>query len=104
MELSEHVRAFFAAHLDRDTPANRQIVEEVNCRIDQFAHYPREATLLGHRKFLHHAEGIEYFALAYGDIGALAARQHVMEDCGHVPRAADYYNGTVDAFGGRERP
>lgn len=79
MKESEHVASFFAAHPALDTPANRKTVEEVNRRIDQFAHFPREATLLGHRRFLHHRE----------DLGALAAEQHVREDCGHVPRATD---------------
>lgn len=99
MKISEHIDAFFALHPEWDTPANRQVVEEVNLRIDQFAHYPREATLVRHRKFLHHAEGVEYFALVYGVLGGEAAQQHVVEDCGHIPRAMHYYDGTVDAFG-----
>ena len=101
MKESEHVDAFFAARPDQDTPANRRIVEEVNRRIDQFAHYPRAETLVQHRRYLHHAEGIEYFALVYGIVGEAAARQHVIEDCGHVPHARDYYDGTVDEFGGK---
>ena len=99
MHISEHIRGFFAKHPEWDTSVNRQIVEEVNRRIDQFAHFPREATLLRHRKFLHHQEGIEYFGLVYGELGRLAATEHVLEDCGAVPHAKDYYDDTVDAFG-----
>lgn len=78
---------------------NRALVAEVNRRIDQFAHFPREVTLMRHRKFLHHKEGIEYFELQYGMVGGSAARQHVMEDCGHIPNATDYYDGKVDRMG-----
>lgn len=99
MRESDHVNQFFARHPEWDNEANRKIVEEVNRRIDQFAHYPREATLLRHRKFLHHIEGIEYFGLQYGMVGEAAARQHVVEDCGHIPNAEDYYTGKVDMFG-----
>lgn len=101
MKESEHVTAFFAKHPDLDNPANREIVTQVNQRIDQFAHFPRYATLMHHRKFLHHREGIEYFGLAYGMVGESAARQHVLEDCGHIPKAIDYYQGVVDQFGSK---
>ena len=73
--------------------------EEVNRRLDQFAHYPDMEFLSRHRKFLHHVEGIEYFRRRYGKIGAEAARLHVLRDCGHIPKAQDYYDNTVGVFG-----
>ena len=73
--------------------------EEVNQRIDQFAHYPDMEFLVRHRRFLHHQEGIEYFERRYGKIGGQAARLHVLRDCGHIPEAADYDKGIVDSFG-----
>ena len=73
--------------------------EEVNRRIDQFAHYPNMAFLSQHRQFLHHAEGIAYFTRAYGKRGGEAARLHVLRDCGQIPRAQDYCDGTVDCYG-----
>ena len=73
--------------------------EEVNRRIDQFAHYPDMEFLMEHRKFLHHAEGIEYFEMRCGQKGGEAARLHVLRDCGHVPNALDYYTGLVNCYG-----
>lgn len=105
VEERAHVRAFIEGHpeIDWDTTApfggNKTIVAAVNIEIDQFAHFPRHDTLTRHRKFLHHKEGIEYFGLVYGDIGRQAAEQHVLEDCGWVPSAIDYYNGNADTFG-----
>ena len=73
--------------------------EDVNYRMDQFAHYPDMASLSQHRKFLHHQEGIDYFTRRYGTEGGEAARLHVLRDCGHIPHAADYYTGDVDEYG-----
>jgi hypothetical protein len=95
----DHLTAFFRDHPEWDTPENREIVGEVNRRIDQFAHYPREDTVPRHRRFLHHAEGIDYFGRIYGEVGYRAAEHHVLLDCGHVPHAIDYYSGAVDEFG-----
>jgi len=95
MRYEDHVESFMAAHPDAD----RSIVEKVNREIDQFAHFPHVVTLQRHRKFLHHAEGIEYFGIMYGDTGAAAARMHVEQDTGHVPSMADYALGTVDEYG-----
>ena len=98
---AEHVQAFFRDHPELDSQENRVVVAEVNQRIDQFAHYPREDTVPRHRRFLHHAEGIDYFGRIYGEVGYRAAQHHVEIDCGHVPHAIDYYAGTVDEFGHR---
>lgn len=95
MKFEDHVNSFMHAHPD----AHRQTVEEVNRRIDQFAHFPNFVTLERHRKFLHHAEGIEYFGIVYGEVGRLAAREHVIQDCGHVPTLEDYVLGHVDVYG-----
>ena len=73
--------------------------EEVNRLIDQFAHYPDMKFLSCHRQFLHHVEGIAYFAKRFGPRGEAAARLHVLRDCGHVPHAEEYYNGGVDHYG-----
>ena len=73
--------------------------EEVNRRIDQFAHYPDMEFLSRHRQFLHHEEGIEYFRMSLGEKAGEAAKLHVLRDCGHIPRAMDYHIGVVDCFG-----
>lgn len=72
---------------------------EVHRLLDQFAHYPNWEFLRRHRKFLHHQEGIDYIRMRWGEEAAQSATQHVIDDCGHVPSAADYYNGSVDEFG-----
>lgn len=94
-EFKSHVRSFMALYPNAD----RKIVEEVNGRIDQFAHFPNNDTLMHHRKFLHHAEGIEYFGKVYGETGRAAARLHVIDDCGHVPTMLDYALDVVDTLG-----
>ena len=95
MRFEDHVDAFMDEHPDADI----QVVKEVNRRIDQFAHFPRHDTLAGHRKFLHHAEGVVYFDLVYGPTGREAATQHIREDCGHIPTMEDYVLGFVDEYG-----
>ena len=72
---------------------------EVHALLDQFAHFPDMNFLTRHRKFLHHEEGIEYIRMAYGEEAAISARQHIIDDCGKVPNAIDYYLGTLDTFG-----
>ena len=76
---------------------------EVHALLDQFAHYPNMKFLRKHRKFLHHEEGIEYVTMRWGEEAGKSARQHVLDDCGHVPKAIDYYRGSVDDFGGKLR-
>jgi len=83
------------------TSTEVKIINEINERLDQFAHWPDHEFLREHRKFLHHAEGVAYFGRAYGEIGVLVASQHIHTDCGHVPKAKDYYDGTVDEYGWR---
>lgn len=97
MKFEKHVESFMSANPD----ANIITVEKVNREIDQFAHFPNLVTLERHRKFLHHKEGIEYFGIVYGQVGADAARMHVMQDCGHIPDMADYAYGYVDSYGMR---
>lgn len=80
-------------------PAHVKIYEEVNKRIDQFAHFPDWNCLKQHRQFLHHQEGVAYFGRRYGEIGRLAAELHVRSDCGMLPKAEDYYNGVCDGLG-----
>ena len=89
----DHCRA------DVETVGLRHPEPAVHRLLDQFAHYPDMTFLRRHRKFLHHEEGIEYILLRFGEDAARAARQHVIDDCGHVPRAIDYYRGSVDEFG-----
>lgn len=101
MKFETHVANFFFKFPDLDKPENREIVEVVNHRLDQFAHFPNYETLSRHRKFLHHEEGVEYFNLVYGTVGRLAAQEHIIEDCGWVPKAMDYYTGRADEFGSK---
>jgi hypothetical protein len=75
---------------------------EVHGLLDQFAHYPDMRFLREHRKFLHHQEGIEYIRMSWGEEAAKSATQHVIDDCGHVPHAIDYYTHKVDNFGFKE--
>lgn len=72
---------------------------EVHGLLDQFAHYPDMEFLRRHRKFLHHREGIEYVGMRWGKEAEESAKQHVIDDCGHIPDAIDYYDGSVDQFG-----
>jgi hypothetical protein len=100
VELQRHIERFFEKYPELDDQSSRWIVSAVNQEIDQFAHFPNMKFLRKHRKFLHHREGIEYFGLRYGRVGALAAVEHVKDDCdGYVPRAKDYYDRTVDEYG-----
>ena len=88
-------------HLSQDWKHFGQAFEEVHRVLDQFAHYPDMDFLRRHRKFLHHEEGIEYIRMRYGDLAGESAKQHVLDDCGHIPKAIHYYDGTVDEFGGK---
>ena len=86
-------------HCERDREFFGQEFPEVHKILDQFAHYPDMEFLERHRKFLHHREGIEYITMRYGPMAGEAARQHIQDDCEHVPWAVDYYTGRVDEFG-----
>lgn len=86
-------------HMKRDKELFHKHYREVHVLLDQFAHYPNYLFLRMHRRYLHHEEGIEYVRMRWGGEAAEAARQHVIDDCGHVPHAADYYNGNVNEFG-----
>lgn len=86
-------------HLSQDLKFLGQQFDDVHRILDQFAHYPDWAFLKRHRKFLHHEEGVEYIRLRFGDLAAESAIQHIKDDCGHVPKAIHYYDGTVDEFG-----
>jgi hypothetical protein len=88
----QHMKADLKIGLDQSFP-------EVHQLLDQFAHYPDMEFLRRHRKFLHHKEGIEYVTMRWGVDAGRSAKQHVIDDCGHVPDASDYYDGTVDTFG-----
>ena len=89
----QHMRADHAIGLSRAYP-------EVHQLLDQFAHYPDMKFLQLHRRYLHHREGIEYIRMRWGEEAAKSATQHVLDDCGNLPSAIDYYNGNVDNFGG----
>lgn len=91
-----HMNSDLEIGLDKSYP-------EVHGLLDQFAHYPDMKFLRKHRKFLHHEEGIEYVKMRWGGEAGKSARQHVLDDCGHVPLAVDYYTGAVDEFGGKRR-
>ena len=88
----QHCSEDLAIGLSREYP-------EIHKLLDQFAHYPDMKFLREHRKFLHHQEGIDYVTMRYGHEAGLAAKQHVISDCGHVPNAVNYYDGTCDNYG-----
>jgi hypothetical protein len=57
--------------------------EEVHRWLDGLAF--KEGKLdLNHRRHRHHAEGIKEIARMYGDKAAKAARQHILDDEGHI--------------------
>lgn len=56
----------------------------------------------GHRKFLHHVEGIDEARRVFGDQGAAAATVHILRDCRNIPAQEDYETGKVDALGLRK--
>jgi hypothetical protein len=90
----------FEDHCARDLEIGlSQSYPEVHTLLDQFAHYPEMGFLRRHRKFLHHEQGIEYVTMRWGAEAGQAAWQHITDDCGHVPRAQDYYNRRVNDFG-----
>ena len=76
-----------------------KVCASVNREIDAFAHYPNKVHLEIHRRYLHHKEGVEYFKIKYGEIGKRIAELHILQDCGHIPNAEDYYNGKCDNYG-----
>jgi hypothetical protein len=87
-------------HLSQDRKHLGKEFNEVHRILDQFSHYPNMAFLMRHRKFMHHEEGVEYIRMRFGDLAAESAIQHIKDDCnGYVPKATDYYDGTVDMFG-----
>jgi len=87
-------------HLSQDRKHLGQEFDDVHRILDQFSHYPDYNFLRRHRKFLHHEEGVEYIRMRFGDLAAESAIQHIKDDCcGYVPKATDYYDGTVDEFG-----
>ena len=95
MKFEDHVKNYIHKHPNADV----RLVRLINKEIDQFAHFPNWETLQRHRKFLHHKEGIEYFGILYGEMGADIAKQHVLDDIGHIPEMIDYHIGVVDMFG-----
>ena len=99
MDTTSHVRSFFEKHPDLDNEENRELVYSVNLGMDSLLPRYDEPNIHRWRKFLHHWEGVEYFADRNGEIGRLAAIQHVMDDCGSIHGAIDYYNGTLDVEG-----
>jgi hypothetical protein len=88
-----------AEHCAEDRAFLGKEFPEVHQLLDQFAHFPDMKFLTRHRKFLHHYEGIAYVRMRWGDEARKSAEQHVIRDCGHIPYAIDYYDGSVDNFG-----
>lgn len=88
----EHMRNDLAIGLSKSYPYVHKL-------LDQFAHYPDMKFLRLHRRYLHHVEGIEYVRMRWGEEAGKSAEQHVLDDCGHIPHAIDYYRGSVDNFG-----
>jgi len=93
-----HVRSFFRKNSNLDSESRRQVVLKVNRLMDVMGAGP-DGRLHCWRKFLHHREGIDYVRTVYGEVGALAAEQHILDDCGSIHSVLDYYNGTLDENG-----
>lgn len=117
-ERSEHIEAYFRDHPEDDGPENRELAEEINTLIDQFAHWPKYDTVSVHRRFLHNAEWVAWCRVAYdrpfdhrGDVAARIAEHHIRMDTsptgnardGRVPTIADYVDRTVNLLGQRVR-
>lgn len=86
-------------HMASDVKLGLEPQPEVHQLLDQFAHYPNMWFLSRHRKYLHHAEGIEYVTKLHGEEAGKSAHQHVLDDCGHIPKMSDYHTGRVDQHG-----
>jgi len=69
--------------------------EEVHRWLDEFF----AAKGSQHRKFRHHAEGVEEAKRLFGDLGGEAAKIHILRDCRNIPRKQEYVEGKVDALG-----
>jgi hypothetical protein len=52
-----------------------------------------------HRFVKHHWEGVAKAEELFGETGKQAAIIHILRDCGHIPSAKDYEDGTVDVLG-----
>ena len=52
-----------------------------------------------HRKYRHHAEGVEEARAKFGELGAAAAEIHILRDCRNIPQKADYDSGRADPLG-----
>lgn len=98
MDTVSHVRSFFQQYPDIDDEETRRVVLEVNRLMDVLGAGP-EGHIHRWRRFLHHREGVGYFRAVYGKLGETVAWQHVLDDCGSVPSAIDYYNGILDENG-----
>lgn len=69
--------------------------EDVNNWMD--AAFPRFGPR--HRFDRHHWGGVAKAEEMFGPGARAAAIIHILRDCGHIPNADDYYNGTVDQLG-----
>jgi hypothetical protein len=68
---------------------------EIHKWVDEFSGQYRE----DHRRYRHHAEGVEEVRLIWGDEAALAAQIHIIVDCWSIPDKIDYETGRVNRFG-----
>lgn len=89
----------FMAHFNEHCDDCERILgaryEEVNKWMDNaFSRFgPR------HRFDRHHWEGVDKAEELFGREGRAAAIVHIMKDCGHIPHASHYQDGTVDQLG-----
>src|SRR5580698_8450348 len=52
-----------------------------------------------HRRERHHVEGVDEARSLFGEMGARAAKIHVLRDCFGLPSKDDYKTGRVDPLG-----
>lgn len=74
-------------HCERCEDILGELFEYVHAWLDEFA----DGTY-NHREFRHHEEGIEEVRKMWGTKAAIAARLHIEQDWGTVPKKHEYSN------------
>lgn len=81
----------FEEHCRRTSEIFGQPYEEIHRWLDEFARNYSPSERYKHRKFRHHLEGIQEAREVFGDIGALVAALHILDDNDwQLPRKKEY--------------
>ncbi len=81
----------FKEHCDRTRFYFGQPYEEIHHWLDEFTGHYSQAQRYKHRKHRHHREGVLEARERFGDLGALVAILHIMDDNeGTVPYKKEY--------------